>query len=354
MGSSVLIKPAFHPFLFRGTEDWQHRIYLGGEKMIKLFSILVAMAIFFLSAASELFAQRYPNRAITLVIPMAPGDGLDIAGRLMAEKLSNLLRVPVTPLNKPGASGTQGADMVVKSKKDGYTIVFTNASSIIYTKVLQPDIVPYDSFKDLTPLGLSTIWPMVVVFRSNAPFKNLKELLEYEKKNPGKVRCGTLGIKSIGDINIELFQMVIGTEMPVVPFKGASPGVTALLGGHIDIYSTSLAAVINHVRSGELKGITISNSFPEFPDIPTLKQLGYKQNMFDVWGAFMAPAGVPTEVTETLVPAIEKAVIDPTISSKLVNFGIYQEYASPEKLLIKMGEEQKMVEEFAKKFGMVK
>ena len=102
--------------------------------------------------ASELFAQKYPDRPITLVIPMAPGDGLDIAGRLMAEELSKLLKVPIVPLNKPGATATLGTDMVVKAKKDGYTILLTNSASIINAKVLQPEIVPYDPFKDLTPL----------------------------------------------------------------------------------------------------------------------------------------------------------------------------------------------------------
>ncbi len=111
--------------------------------MMKAVLIAIAVTIVFLSALSQPFAQKYPDHPINLVIPMSPGDGLDVAGRLMADELSKLLKVAVTVTNKPGASGTLGTDFVVKSKKDGYTILFTNASSVCYTKALQPEIVPY-------------------------------------------------------------------------------------------------------------------------------------------------------------------------------------------------------------------
>jgi tripartite-type tricarboxylate transporter receptor subunit TctC len=322
--------------------------------MLKKISILVMGTIFLLLGASEIFAQKYPDRPITLVIPMAPGDGLDIAGRLMGEELSKLLKVPIVPLNKPGATATLGTDMVVKAKKDGYTILLTNSASIINAKVLQPEIVPYDPLKDLTPLGMSTVWPMVFVIRSDAPYKNLKELVEFVKKNPGKIRCGTAGMKSISDFNVELFKMLTGIEMTTVPFKGASPSVTALVGGHVEVGSLTLTPYLGHIRSGEVKAIATSKNFPEFPDIPTLKQLGYKQDLIDVWSALFAPSGVPAEVTETLIPAIEKVVRDPAIYAKLAVLGTYQEYLPPDKLLMKMQEEYKIVEEVAKRYGMIK
>jgi tripartite-type tricarboxylate transporter receptor subunit TctC len=322
--------------------------------MLKRISILFMATTFLFCSASELLAQKYPDRPITLVIPMAPGDGLDIAGRLMGEELSKLLKVPIVPLNKPGATATLGTDMVVKAKKDGYTILLTNSASIVNAKVLQPEIVPYDPFKDLTPLGMSTVWPMVFVIRSNAPYKNLKELVEFIKKNPGKIRCGTAGMKSISDFNVELFKMLTGIEMTSVPFKGASPSVTALVGGHVEVGSLTLTPYLGHIRSGEVKAIATSKNFPEFPDIPTLKQLGYKQDLIDVWSALFAPSGVPAEVTETLIPAIEKVVRDPAIYAKLAELGMYQEHLPPDKLIIKMQEQYKTVEEVAKKYGMKK
>lgn len=190
--------------------------------MLKNISILMITTIILLGGFQELFAQGYPDHPITLVIPTASGDGTDICGRLMAGGLSKLLNVPVVTLNKPGASSTIGTEMVVKAKKDGYTLLLTPNASITSTKILQPEVVPYDPFKDLTPLGLSTLMPMTVVVRSNAPYKNLKELLEYAKKNPGKIRCSTFGLKSISDLDVQLFQSITGLEMTIIPFKGAA------------------------------------------------------------------------------------------------------------------------------------
>ncbi|OGP54541.1 MAG: hypothetical protein A2162_10120 [Deltaproteobacteria bacterium RBG_13_52_11b] len=322
--------------------------------MLRNIFIIMMLVALLLCGTSELYAQKYPDRPITLVIPMAPGDALDISGRLMAEQLSKLLKVPIVTLNKPGATATLGTDMVVKAKKDGYTILTTNSASIVNAKVLQPEIVPYDPFKDLTPLGMHSIMPMVFVIRSNAPYKNLKELVEFIKKNPGKIRCGTAGVKSISDFNVELFKMLTGVEMTPVPFKGASPSVTALVGGHVEVGSLTITPYLSHIRSGEVKAIAISKDFPEFPDIPTLKQLGYQQDLLNVWNSFFAPAEVPTEVTEILVPAIEKVVRDRAIYSKLAPMGIYQEYLPPDKLIIRMQEEFKLVEEVAKRYGIMK
>jgi tripartite-type tricarboxylate transporter receptor subunit TctC len=321
---------------------------------VKVLSILVILAFLFLGGVSKLFGQGYPDRAIQVVIPMAPGDGLDVSGRLMAEELGKSLNVPIVPLNKPGATGTAGTDAVVKAKKDGYTILFTNSASIIYTRILHPENVPYDSFKDLTRLGLSTTSPVLVVVRDDAPYKTLTELVDYAKKNPGKVRCGTPGVGSVSDLNIEIIKAHTGAQITIVPFKGASPAITALLGGHVETIVAAIGPLITHMRSRKIKGIVTSNRLPEFPDIPTFKQLGYPQDLLGVWFAYFAPAGITAPITGTLVSAIEKVVHDPTISSKLAEMGMIQEFESPEKLLARMHEEYKIVEEIAKKSGMIK
>jgi len=322
--------------------------------MPKVISILMTLSILVLGNAVLLFGQSYPDRAINLIIPMAPGDGVDVSGRLMAEELAKLLKVPIVPLNKPGAAGTIGTDIVVKAKNDGYTILLSINASIIHTKILHPENVPYDSFKDLTPLGLATISPLFVVARSDAPYKNFKELVEYARKNPGKVRCGTPGLGTVSDFNVEIIKKLAEIDIINVPFKGASPSITALLGGHVEIASAVAPLIISHMRSGKMKGIITSNKFPEFPDIPTLKQLGYQQDLLGVWFAYFAPVGVPAQITETLVLAIEKVVKDTSISSKLAQMAMIQEFEPPEKLLARMQEECKMVEEIAKKSGMVK
>jgi len=314
---------------------------------------MLAVALL-LSSTPHLCAQSYPNQPINVVIPLAPGDAADIACRAMAEELSKLLKVPVIVANKPGAGGTLGTDSAVKAKKDGYTILLTNNAALIYNRILTPESVAYDPFKDLTPLGLATRFPLLLLVRPDAPYKSFNEMVEFAKKNPGKVHVGTVGAGSVGHFTLEIINTLTGAGLIMVPFKGASPGVTALLGGHVEGGVLALGTLLSHLKSGAMKGILASNKIPEFPEIPTLSQLGYRQNLFGVWLAFFAPTGVPAEVTKALVPAVEKAVKDPAVAAKLGGLGMVQDYVPPEKLFAEIREEHRTVEEIAKKTGLVK
>jgi tripartite-type tricarboxylate transporter receptor subunit TctC len=321
--------------------------------MNRLLGFLAVVAVL-LAAAPPVFGQGYPSGPITLVIPLAPGDATDVAGRTMAEELAKLLKVPVVPVNRPGAGMAIGTDGVVKAKKDGYTILFTPNAAVVSARILNPDTATYDPVKDLTPLGLTTRTPILLAVRSDAPFKSLPEVVDFAKKNPGKMRVGSVGTGSVGHLNLELINSLTGAGLTMVPFRGGAPGITALLGGHVEGGAFSLGALSSHLKSGAMRGVVISNTFPGFPDIPTLPQLGHRQNLLGVWLAFFAPAGVPAEVTRTLVAAIEKVATDPAVAAKLASFGILQDYAPPEKLVAEMREEHRMVEDLAKKAGLVK
>ena len=307
-----------------------------------------------LSGASLLSAQGYPNQTISLVIPLAPGDAGDVAGRTMADELSKLLKAPVVILNKPGGGLTIGTDSVVKAKKDGYTILLTSNTALIAGRVINPETVPYDSFKDLTPLGLATRTPVMFVVRSDAPYARFNELVEFAKKNPGKIRVGTAGVGTAGHFALEIINALSAAGMTMVPFKGASPAATALLGGHVEAAILAIGTLSGHLKSGQVRGLVVSSRSPPFPDIPTLTQLGYRQNIHGVWYAFFAPAGVSQEVSAALVPAIEKVVKEPGIVAKLDPLGMVQDYASPEKLVAEMREEHQSVTEIAKKAGLIK
>jgi tripartite-type tricarboxylate transporter receptor subunit TctC len=321
--------------------------------MNRLLGFLAVVAVL-LAAAPPVFGQGYPSGPITLVIPLAPGDATDVAGRTMAEELAKLLKVPVVPVNRPGAGMAIGTDGVVKAKKDGYTILFTPNAAVVSARILNPDTATYEPVKDLTPLGLTTRTPILLAVRSDAPFKSLPEVVDFAKKNPGKMRVGSVGTGSVGHLNLELINSLTGAGLTMVPFRGGAPGITALLGGHVEGGAFSLGALSSHLKSGAMRGVVISNKFPGFPDIPTLPQLGHRQNLLGVWLAFFAPAGVPAEVTRTLVAAIEKVATDPAVAAKLASFGILQDYAPPEKLVAEMREEHRMVEDLAKKAGLVK
>jgi len=322
--------------------------------MSKIISIFVIVVALFAGSASEIFGQGYPSRPISLIIPMAPGDALDITGRLMGEALAGVLKISVVPMNKPGAGGAVGTDFVAKSKNDGYTLLMVNSASVISAKILHPEDIRYDPFKDFVPLGLTTITPTVVTVKRDSPFKNLAELAEYSKKNPGKIRCATPGLGTLADLNISSIKTSTGADITMVPFKGASPAITALIGGHVEMATSAITPVIDHLRSGEARGLVISKKVPEFSNISTMTELGFSRDLFGIWFAFFAPAGIPAEVKEKLVPAIEKAVKDPTIASRMAKMGLIQEYDPPDRLLQDWTKEYRLAEEIARKEGLVK
>jgi len=299
-------------------------------------------------------AQAYPKQAINLIIPLAPGDSTDVAGRTIGEGLSKLLKVPVVAVNRPGAGGTIGTDSAVKAPKDGYTIVITNNASVVFNRILTPNAVPYDPFKDLTPIGLAIRTPIVLAVHKDAPFKDFAEMAEYGKKNPGNVRVGTVGPGSVGHFTVEIVNSLTGAELTMIPFKGAGPAVTAALGAHIEGAVAAQGVVAEHLKAGTMRGIVASSKMPEFPQIPTLSQLGYKQNLLGVWAAFFAPAGVPPEVSKTLIAALEKVMKDPTLASRLAGLGMVADYEPPDKLIAEIREEHRTVEQIAKKAGLIK
>jgi tripartite-type tricarboxylate transporter receptor subunit TctC len=198
-----------------------------GVLSLLLFALLLLLP-------QSLHAQGYPKQPINLVIPLAPGDATDVAGRTIGEELSKVLKVPVVPVNKPGAGGTLGTDSAVKAAKDGYTILIANNAALIYNRILTPETVLYDPLKDLTALGLAARTPIVLAVHSNTPYKNFGEMVDFAKKNPGKVRIGTVGVGSVGHFTVEIINSLTGAGITMVPFKGAGPGVTAALGGHIE------------------------------------------------------------------------------------------------------------------------
>jgi tripartite-type tricarboxylate transporter receptor subunit TctC len=314
--------------------------------------IFLACALIGLLANAQ--AQRFPTGPITLVVPLAPGDAADIAARAMGEEISRLLKTPVLVINRPGAGGAIGTNGVVKARKDGHTILFAQNSALTFRAVLDPRSVTYDALRDLVPLGTASRTPTIVVVRSNAPYRNFSELIEYAKKNPGQVRIGHPGSGSVGDFCVQLINALTGAELVPVPFTGAAPAIVALHGEHIEGVALSLGALSAHIKSGAFRGLIASSRFPEFVDIPTMRELGYQDELFGIWFSFLAPAGIPEDARRALVGAIEQAVKAPAITARLAPLGILQSYATPEQTAAEIRAEFKRVSEIARKTGLVK
>ena len=307
-----------------------------------------------LAAATPVHAEDYPKGAVTLVIPLAPGDATDTSARAIAEELSRELKVAIIPVNRPGAGGALGTNVVVKSKPDGYTIILTNNASLVFRSILDPKTASYNPLTDLTPLGLAMRSPSILAIRSDAPYRTLAGMVEHAKRNPGSVRIGTAGAGSVGEFCVRTIDTATGADFVVVPFTGASPALTALLGGHVEGVVLALGTMTAHLRSGTLRGVAISSKYPDFPEIPTLSELGYSEPFFGIWVGFFAPAGVPAEVTRALVPALEHAIKSPEIAAKLKPLGMVMDYSPPERLLAEIRDEHRRVSEIAVKSGMVK
>jgi tripartite-type tricarboxylate transporter receptor subunit TctC len=314
--------------------------------------ILLACALIWLPVTTQ--AQPFPTGPISLVVPLAPGDAADIAARALGEEISRLLKTPVLSINRPGAGGTVGTNGVVHARKDGHTILFAQNSALTFRAVLDPQSVTYDALRDLVPLGIASRTPLILVVRSDAPYRNFAELIDYSKKKPGQVRIGHPGSGSVGDFCVQLINALAHAELVPVPYAGASPAIVALRGEHIEGVVLSLGALSAHIKSGAFRGLVASSRFPEFVDIPTLRELGYQEELFGIWFSFLAPAGIPEDARKALVNAIEQAVKAPAITARLASLGILQSYATPEQTTAEIRAEFERVGEMARKTGLVK
>jgi tripartite-type tricarboxylate transporter receptor subunit TctC len=317
-----------------------------------LHHLMLAVALCCLPAGA--FSQAFPSGPITVLVPLAPGDAADTASRLMADEMSKVLKTPVLVTNRPGAGGAIAAGSVAQAKKDGQTILFAQNSALTFRPALDAQSTSYDTLRDLAPLARTSRTPTVLVVRSDAPYKTFAEFIDYAKKNPGRVYIGHPGVGSVGDFCVRLINALTGTELVGVPHTGAAPAVVALRGGHIDGVALALGALSPQIKAGAFRGIVTSNRAPEFADIPTLRELGYPQDLFGVWFSFLAPAGIPESARKALVDAIEQAVNAPAVAAKLAPLGILQSYAAPEQLATEIREESRRVSDMARKTGLVK
>ena len=303
-------------------------------------------------APSTSFAAGYPDHTIQLIIPNVAGAQMDVTGRYLADELGNILGQKVIVMNKPGAGTVLGTDVALRSKKDGYTLLYGTASAMVYAPVSNPEVVKYDPLKDAEPLGLHYFFPQTITVKSDAPWKTFAEFVDYAKKNLGKIRVSTTGVGSQPHFVVEMLQAITGIQLTHVPFEGGESVITAVLGGHVEATCDTLAKVKGHVEGGKMRILLITNKIPGYGDIPTITELGYKQSLPGGWFAMYAPAGIPEEVRKVLVPAVEKAVKN--TKPKVDALGNLCEYKSPAEVKKITEEESKKALEISRKMSLRK
>jgi tripartite-type tricarboxylate transporter receptor subunit TctC len=318
--------------------------------LLGVFFVLNALCI----GVQTLQAQPYPNHSIQLVIPGAPGDAGDIAGRLLMEELTKILKTPIVAVNKPGGAAAVGTDFVAKSKKDGYTLLYGITAGTIYSPALSPETIPYEPTRDLEPLGFHAFFPCIFSVQSEAPWKNFPEVIDYAKSNPGKFRCSTLGVGSINHFQLEIIKSLTNADITMIPFKGASPAVTGLLGGHVEATFVALAVSEAHQRSGKLRGILLDRKVADLPDIPTLRELGYMRDLPSPWAGVYGPAGMSEEAKKVLIPAIEKAIKNADVMSRMQKMWFLPSYKPPAEHRSLWVEDYENAKTLSKKIGLVK
>ena len=315
--------------------------------------IIIAAACVFLTgfAATTVLAQSYPNHVIQLIIPIPAGGGGDISGRILAENLAKILGQQIVVNNKPGASDTIGTNAVAKSKKDGYTLGYTDAAAMVYSGLTLPDPLPYDPFKDFDYLGLHFFYPVAVAVRADSPWKTFSELVDYAKKNPGKLRVSTAGVGSTSNFDVQIIQSLTGAQFSHVPFKGGEAVITALLGGHVEVSFDQVGKFTPHVDAGKLRLLLVTRKVPGLSKVPTLAELGYKRSLLTGWFVMVGPSGMPEEVKKVLIPAVEKAAKDPEGKEKIEKMGYVVEYKSPAEFRKLLADDYETAREVAAKLG---
>jgi tripartite-type tricarboxylate transporter receptor subunit TctC len=287
--------------------------------------LIVVMAA--LACAGGAIAQQYPNRPLRIVIPWPPGQATDLAGRLVALKLSEQIGQQVVPDNRPGAGGAIGTDAVAKAAADGYTLLAASSGPVTISPLLQK--VPYDAERDLAPVANVGLSPYILVTNPQFRAVNVREFISIIKASPGKYRFASSGTGATAHLVAEMFNAATGLQVTHVPYKGSAPALTDVIGGDITYALETMAATMPHVRSGRLKAYGISLARPSAL-APGIEPLATAANLpgFDVgaWIGVMVPANTPKPIIDRLARAIDTAMKTTDFRDRLAAAGLELDY----------------------------
>jgi tripartite-type tricarboxylate transporter receptor subunit TctC len=294
--------------------------------MNRLVTCLLLMAV-----SSMVGAQSFPAKPIRLVIPFVAGGSSDITGRAIASKFQEFLGQPGVVENRPGANGAIAAEFVAKAEPDGYTVLVGSIGVFSINAALFKEL-RYHPVRDFAPITLAVTTPNVLITKPDLKPNSMKELVDFAKKNPGKLSYCSSGSGSSDHLTAELFKQMAGVFALHVPYRGGAACQTDLMGGQVDVSFQNLGAVTNYIRANRMKAlaVTAKTRHPQLPNVPTVAEAGYPELVVTSWQAAAAPAKTPREVVARLNDAMVKALRSPDIRERMNQIGFDVVASTPE------------------------
>jgi tripartite-type tricarboxylate transporter receptor subunit TctC len=292
---------------------------------------LMAMAA--ILSASAAVASTYPSKPVRLVSPFAPGGGADIVARTIGQKLQATWGQPLVIDNRGGAGGVVGTEIVARAAPDGYTLLLGTNGGLIINSLIQTRL-PYDPFRDFTPISRIVINPQLLVLAPAVPASSVKELVAVLKARPGALNYASVGQGSTTHLSMELFKSMTGTDAVHVPYKGNAPALNDLLTGQVQLMFSNMPAVLPHVKAGRLKGLAVGSARRAIaaPDIPTVAEAGVEGFESVSWFGLFGPAKLPQEIVTTLNKHVVAALNDASVVQRLTAGGAEPSPSTPEEL----------------------
>jgi tripartite-type tricarboxylate transporter receptor subunit TctC len=284
-----------------------------------LKSLFVTATLLALASSA---AAQYPERPIRLVVPQAAGSATDNVARTLAPELSKQLGQNVVVDNRPGGALTIGIDAVAKSPPDGYTIGQGPVGALAITRHMVARL-PYDIERDLQPVALVTTGYMLLAVSPKLPIRSVAELIDYAKKNPGKLSNASSSNGSPGHVSGELFKSMTGTDIVHIPYKGGAPAIADLIAGNVQLMFESTNSIAQHVRTGRVRALAVTGAKRSIslPEVPTLIEAGVAGYEVNAWSGVIAPAGLPRPILDRLNKAINAAIVAPATSERFTQLG---------------------------------
>jgi tripartite-type tricarboxylate transporter receptor subunit TctC len=313
----------------------------------RLLAALALVGAFSAPAA----AQDYPNRAINIIVPLAPGGGTDLLARVLAEKLREKFGQPVTVENRSGAAGNIGADAVFKAAPDGYTLLFTQPAPLVVNEAMYAKLT-FEPER-FVPVALVSQQDIMLAANPKLPAKNLQELIAYAKANPGKLNFGSSGAGSAPHLAAELFSSMAGIKMVHVPYKGSGESQRATLAGDVDLTFFAFSTALRHAKAGKLRALGVGGTQrnPQAPDVPSISEVlpGYSAAS---WTALVAPPETPKPMVQKLNAAVREIVKMPEVQKRLHDQGDQSYDLTPEQAEAFMREERGRWGKLVKEVGI--